>query len=273
MRRREFLGAVAGAAALGLLAEEKGQAMTATVQPETAKREYYELRRYTFAGKPQQERYETYLQNAWLPGAKRQGSGPVGVFVPADVKDVADPLTLTMLIPHATLDAFATLGARMEADADYKTAGAFLKDLPSSDPPYTRLESWLSRAFAGYPTLHVPHETAQGKGRTFELRTYESHSKKAAQKKIEMFNVGETDIFVRGGFQPVFFGENLIGSGLPSLTYMVTYADGTPRADYWNKFGADPEKTRLFAKPEYADKEIVSKIHAIMLRPAACSQI
>ena len=272
MQRREFLTAAMGVAAMGLLPGERAQAMEPGEQQTTAKREYYELRRYVFAARPQQERYESYLQNAWIPGARRQGNGPVGVFELADSR-AAESFVLYMLIPHATLDAFATLGARMDADEEYKTAGAFLKNLPSSDPPYTRIESWLLRAFASYPTLHVPQEAAQSKGRTFELRTYESHSKKAAQKKIEMFDKGETDIFVRGGFQPVFFGENLIGSGLPALTYMVTYADGTPRADYWNKFSADPEKTRLFALPEYADKEIVSKIHAVMLRPAACSQI
>ena len=60
---------------------------------------------------------------------------------------------------------------------------------------------------------------------------------------------------------------------MPSLTYMVTYAEGVERDAYWAKFSADPEKTRLFAMPEYADKEIVSKIHSVMLHPTDFSQI
>jgi len=40
-----------------------------------------------------------------------------------------------------------------------------------------------------------------------ELRTYESHSKKANLKKIEMFNTGEIAIFRRAGLSPVFFAK------------------------------------------------------------------
>ena len=272
MQRREFLKASLAVGAASLLAGERAQAM----ESDTRKREYYELRRITFGGAAQQERYLAYLKDAYLPALKRLNNSPVGVFTlveTPETKDKPDALTVYVLIPYATVEACVTLSQRMATDEAYKAAGAFLQNLPSSDPPYTRTESWLLHAFESYPTLHVPTETAQSKGRTFELRTYESHSRKAGQKKIEMFNVGETAIFVRGGFQPVFFGENIIGSGMPSLTYMVTYADGTPRADYWAKFGADPEKARLFALPEYADKEIVSKIHAVMLRPTAFSQI
>ena len=45
------------------------------------------------------------------------------------------------------------------------------------------------------PKLEVPADV-KGKGsRVFELRIYESHSKKANKKKIEMFNQGEIAIF------------------------------------------------------------------------------
>ena len=278
MRRRTFLFAALGAGMAGALTRAGAQAR----RPRKAvKREYYELRRYAFSDARTQERFEGYLKDAYLPALKRMGNGPVGVFslLPEkdehkdDHKDKPETFALYVLIPHATLDGLLTLPQRMETDAAYKAAGASLRDLPSSDPPYARMESWLLSSFESYPQLHVPAEVAVGKGRTFELRTYQSHSVKAGKKKIEMFDVGETDIFVRAGFQPVFFGQTLIGSGMPSLTYMVTYADGTERDQYWAKFSADPEKTRLFAMPEYADKEVVSKIHAVMLRPTAFSQI
>ena len=186
------------------------------------KREYYELRRYAFSDAPQEERFAAYLRDAFVPALKRMGNGPVGVFSllpekpdhkndPNAHQDKPETFALYVLIPHASPDALVTLPERLQADAAYKAAGASLRDLPSSDPPYARVESWLLAAFDSYPQLRVPADVAAGKGRTFELRTYQSHSVKAGKKKIEMFDVGETDIFVRAGFQPVFFGQTLSG--------------------------------------------------------------
>jgi hypothetical protein len=247
-----------------------GAASSTEAKKPHAQREHYELRLYTFAAAPAQERFQGYLRDALLPAISRSGNGPVGVFTP---QEATTPLQIYLLIPHGSLQAFESLSARLAADAAYQAAGAAVLDLPATDPPYLRVESWLLEAFGSHPHLHVPTETATHKGRTFELRTYESHSEKAGAKKIEMFDSGETAIFVRNGFQPVFFGATRIGSGMPSLTYMVTYAEGTPRDSYWQRFGVDPEKKRLFAIPEYADAKIVSKIHAVMLRPTDFSRI
>jgi hypothetical protein len=135
------------------------------------------------------------------------------------------------------------------------------------------MESSLLHAFAGMPKLVAPTEAAGSRPRVFELRIYESHSRSANLKKIEMFNSGEIGIFQRAGFQPVFFGETLAGPQLPNLTYMVTYPAIDQRARFWAAFGADPEKQRLFAIPEYADKLIVSKIRSVFLKPLPGSQV
>ena len=37
-----------------------------------------------------------------------------------------------------------------------------------------------------------------------------------------MFNSAEIAIFRRTGLRPVFFGETMVGAGMPSLTYMLT---------------------------------------------------
>ena len=65
----------------------------------------------------------------------------------------------------------------------------------------------------------------------------------------------------------------LTGPQIPNLTYMVTYPSIEARGDFWKAFGADPEKARLFAIPEYADKLIVSKIHSTFLKPLPGSMI
>jgi len=120
------------------------------------------------------------------------------------------------------------------------------------------------------PRLEAP---AVNKPRIFELRTYESHSKKANKKKIEMFNNGEIAIFRRTGLKPVFFGETLIGQRLPNLTYMLTFDDMAARDKNWAAFGADPEWKKLSSTPGYTDAEIVSNISNLFLRPAPYSQI
>jgi hypothetical protein len=128
-------------------------------------------------------------------------------------------------------------------------------------------------AFEGMPKLEVPAAAAGNKPRIFELRTYESHSKKANLKKIEMFNRGEIAIFRKTGLQPVFFGETLLGTRLPNLTYMVAFENLSAREKNWAAFGADPEWRKLSTMPEYADSEIVSSISSLFLRPAPYSQI
>jgi len=136
-----------------------------------------------------------------------------------------------------------------------------------------RVESSLMVAFAAIPTLEMPAATKENQPRLFELRTYESHSKKANKKKIEMFNNSEIAVFRRTGLQPVFFGETLIGTKMPNLTYMLVFENMAAREKNWGAFVSDPEWKKLSATPGYTDAEIVSNISNIFLRPTAYSQI
>ena len=115
------------------------------------------------------------------------------------------------------------------------------------DPGYARSENMLLRAFAGHPQLRIPPATREG--HIFELRTYESNNEQTLRRKIDMFNGGETQIFQRVGLQPVFFGETLVGSRLPNLTYMLSYKDLATRESVWKAFEADSEWKKLRARP------------------------
>ena len=128
-------------------------------------------------------------------------------------------------------------------------------------------------AFTGMPKLEVPPATVERAPRILELRIYESHSKKANLTKIKMFNEGEIAIFRRTGLRPVFFGETLIGSRLPNLTYMLTFDSIEQRDRNWSAFVADPEWKKLSATPGYTDAETVSNISNVLLSPAPYSQI
>ena len=83
------------------------------------------------------------------------------------------------------------------------------------------MESSLLVAFKGMPHVETPIKSPD---RIFQLRIYESPSEMTGQKKIEMFNdAGEIAIFRRVGLHPVFFGETVVGSKMPNLTYMLSF--------------------------------------------------
>lgn len=268
MKRRDFLKSTAVAAGIAGLAS----ALPAfAAEPEAAPaREFYELRRYQFRRGPMVKRFEDYVTNAALPAMGRMGVGPIGVFTPTSGPDTP---AAYVLIPFKSLADFASMGERLRADAEYQKAGADYINAAPGDPPYVRYESSLLAAFSGVPKLEVPTQKTAGKSRLFELRTYESHSKKANKKKIEMFNEGELAIFRRAGLAPVFFGETLIGPKQPNLIYMIAFDDMAAHDKCWATFSGDPEWKKLSSTPGFTDGEIVSNISNVFLKPMACSQI
>jgi NIPSNAP protein len=270
MHRRDFVAGSLGASiapALGQTSPGTG----ATTQGGTtmASPQILELRRYQFRMGPMAARHGEYLKTALLPAMSRQGIKPIGVFTVSVGSQV--PATY-LLLPHPSADSAVSLGGRLTQDAEYKQAGASFRSLPASDPPYVRRDSWLMLAFSGFPKIEVPAGPLAVPGRVFELRTYESHNETAGLKKIEMFETGgEMPIFRRVGIAPVFFGRNVVGTGMPSLTYMTVFADMAAREKAWVAFGADPDWVKLRAEPAYTD--IVSNIRIEMLRATDYSQI
>jgi hypothetical protein len=241
-----------------------------TQEAAMAGREYYELRVYRMRRGPKVKMFNDFLRTAALPAVKRNGIGPVGVF---EVMIGPESPSLYLLMPYKSLDQLAAVSDRVAADAEYQKLGAEFINLPATDPGYERAESSLMVAFEGMPKLQVPPARSEGPPRIFELRTYESHSRKANKKKIEMFNTGEIKIFHRAGLQPIFFGETLIGPRLPNLTYMLAFDNMAAHDKAWDAFRTDPEWKKLSTTPGYGDAEIVSSISNTFLRPAPYSEI
>jgi hypothetical protein len=268
MKRRVFLknSIVAATGAFGLAQS----AAVAAESSDNPAREYYELRLYHVRRGPKQKIFDDFYREAAIPAMNRAGLGPIGVFT---ITIGPDSPTLYVLIPHKSIESFATASDRVRADAEYQKAGAEFINAPATDPSYVRVESSLMVAFDGMPKLEVPAATAEKKPRLFELRTYESHSKRANKKKIEMFNRGEIAIFRRAGLAPVFFGETLIGTKLPNLTYMLVFDNMAAHDKNWGVFGSDPEWKKLSSTPGYMDPEIVTNISNVFLRPTGYSQI
>jgi hypothetical protein len=235
---------------------------------QSAPRQYIELRRYHLLPGTKQRAFSAFVGDAAIPAMNRAGVGRVGAFTV--VYGENEP-SLLLVLAHQTLDSVVSLRDRLASDAVYTRAGAAILDTPMSDPAFVRVESTLLRAFDAMPALEPSAGAAAATPRIFELRTYESHSDRAALNKLKMFNAGEVPIFRRASLTPVFFGETIVGEKMPSLTYMLTFSDMAARDTAWARFGQDPEWKTLSADPQYRDN--VSAISDIILQPTAYSQI
>jgi hypothetical protein len=258
--RRDFLATAAVAAAAPLPKFEKFA--------QAGPRQYIELRRYHLLPGPKQRAFGTFVGEAMVPAMNRAGVGKVGAF---SVVYGENAPSLLLVLTHQTLDGMVTLRERLAADAAYAKAGAAILEAPLSDPPFIRAESTLLRTITAMPAVEPSAGAGTSASRIFELRTYESHSDRAALNKLQMFNAGEVPIFRKTGLTPVFFGETVLGAKMPSLNYMLTFADMAARDAAWSAFSKDPEWRTLSADPQY--KENVSAISDIILRPTAYSQI
>jgi len=227
---------------------------------------YHELKVYTFKNERQQKLVTDFYTVA-IPAYNRAGVKNVGVFTELEPEGQTK---LYVLIPYHSIAHFAAVNAQLENDAAYQQEGEFYLNAPPLEPAYERIESSLMQAFKGFPELVVPYKQT----RIFELRQYQSPGESAGKKKIEMFNdQGEIDIFKRLNFNPVFWGETVIGSQMPNLTYMVTFDDLAAKDAQWARFIADPEWKKISVVDGYSNEELLNEIVSTLLIPVAHSQI
>ena len=264
-RRSLLAGATAGGVTLAT-SDVWAQTPAAAGAPEV-----YELRTYHLVHGLMKERLDAYLRDAFIPAARRAGCGPVGAFT---VMIGPGSPCVHVLVPHLSIADFVSLPVRLGDDPSYAKAAKPFSDAEPGGPSYSSLEVRLMQALPHFPRVEVPEATKSGKARIFELRTYFSHSDKAGKTKIGMFDTGgEIEIFRRTGLTPVFFAQDLTGSRLPSLTYLLTFSDLATRDRSWGAFGADPAWRRLIATPGLTDPEITTGIDNQILRPTPYSEI
>jgi hypothetical protein len=235
------------------------------------KREYYEIRIYSFKEKSQEEKIEKFLKDAYLPALHRAGITKVGVFKPIET-DTTFGKRIYLLIPYASLEQFTKIPDVLQKDQQFASAGAPYLDAPYDNPPYSRMQKILLKAFTGQPQLALPKLSAPVSERFYELRSYESHTEKIHQNKVKMFNDGdEVGLFKRLGFNAVFYGEVVSGSRMPNLMYMTTFENREARDAHWKSFVSDPQWKTLSVMPEYQHN--VSKNEQTYLRPTEYSDI
>ncbi len=265
MKRREFLKTSLVASAAAAATSITHAAENSAAAPE---REFYELRLYHLRQGPMLKRFDEFYKDIAVPAWNRAGVSAVGVF---DVMIGPDQPTKYVLLPFKSWNAMNE--AREKFESDEAVLKSDFANLPPTDPGYIRKESSVLLAFKSVPKLEIPAQAKEKKGRIFELRTYEAHSRKANKKKVEMFDTAEVDIFRRTGLQPVFFGEGLVGTNLPSLTYMLVFDDMATRDKNWGQFGGHPDWKKLSTTPGYTNAEILTNITSVFLRPTGYSQV
>lgn len=260
MHRREFLAASAVATTVA------GFSGSAAAQPAGGSRQYVEWRSYRLKSAEKRAIVSNYLEKAATPAWRRIGLGPVGAFTEIDGNEAS---ALHVLFVYPTLESFGAAREALEHDSDYQKNSVEYFAAAMNDPAIERIDSWLMISFEDMPQPAAPG--GDKKCTVYELRTYESHNEERARAKINMFNDGEIKIFRDCGFQPIFFGEALVGSGLPHLKYMLASPDRASHNESWNKFRNHPDWVSMKDKPEY--KDTVSKVIQLFLEPTAYSQL
>ncbi len=258
MRRRTFFSAAAAA----------GLARPLAAAP--ANKAYMELAyiRMRNSSADQMRRVRSLAAESYVPALKRAGAGPVGLFTNLVGPDSP---TIMMVVSYPELAAIETVEKKMAEDKKLAAElEAFQKD-PAL--PYQRVESSLLRGFDTMPGIELLPEKEDKAPRVFELRVYESDTAFTLQRKIGMFDNGEIDIFRKYGLQPVFFGETLIGTKMPNLTYMIAFNSWAERETAWSRFGGSPEWQKLRKTPGLSDAEIVSNISNTLYRALPGSDI
>jgi hypothetical protein len=265
MKRRAFLASTSTSALAGTAVFSGSASLEA--QQSSGKTLLLELRRYRLQMGPMAARFSTYAKDALVPALGRAGVAPIGAW---NVSFGPESPTFHLLLPHADAESVVTLESRLAKDAAYVKAAETFLALPPSDLPFLRCDSSLHASVPTLPGIQKPTGAAAGAARVFELRTYRGPSEPASRKKIAMFEAGgELALFARLGMHTVFFARDLVGGGLPSLTYMLAFADVSAREKTWATFREDAEWIRLRDQPEYAD--VVSGIDAALLRPTEYS--
>ena len=234
-------------------------------------RNIYQIKIYTIDNEQQNQRLDQYLKDAYIPALHRTGIKNVGVFKPVEEEEMAGKLVY-VLIPFEDIDHFEALRSELNQDKKFLSKGEDYINAAFDNPPYTRIESILLRAFSSMPEYGIPTHSTAPSEQVYELRSYQGATEKLYEKKVEMFNEGgESRIFMDLGFQPVFFGEVISGSTMPNLMYMTSFKDKVSQGEHWKAFTSSPAWEKLKADEQYANT--VSKIEKILLHPTAYSEL
>jgi hypothetical protein len=233
------------------------------------KKEIYQITVYQYTTAAQETVLNNYLKNALLPALHKKGYKNIGVFKSL-ANDTSAIKMLYVYMPVKSFDEQLTLVEKLNKDTAYTTAASEYNNAVYKNPPYTRMEVILLKAFPLAPQMQLPKLTAAKNERVYELRSYESATEKIYANKVHMFNEGaKILLFKRLNFNAVFYGEVIAGGRMPNLMYLTTFENKADRDAHWKNFVDSPEWKKLSAMPEYQNN--ISHIDISFLQPVEYS--
>ncbi|HSB93373.1 MAG TPA: NIPSNAP family protein [Flavitalea sp.] len=231
-------------------------------------KEFYEIRIYQYTTPGQEQTIDAYLQKALLP-ALHNSKIKAGVFKPI-ANDTAAAKKIYVIIAFKSPAQAIEIFDKVSQDKTALEAGKDYVNAAYDNPPYSRYERILLRAFPDHPVLSVPSLNGPKTDRVYELRSYEGPTEKKYRNKVEMFNAGgEVVLFNRLGFNAVFYADVIYGSRMPNLMYMTSFDNIDSRNEHWKAFGNDPEWKKLSGMDLY--KNNVSHIDITLMHPTEYS--
>ena len=253
MERRSFLkksALVTGAAI-------SASSLSASPAPAVEK-DIYELKVVHLKGGGGRNALKKYYTGAVIPFLNKRGAKVMAF----NEYSLEEPPVMYILHAHKSMADYYEATLAMRTDPGFLEAAKEYTQIPSDNPVYDRIETFLLEAFDGFPRLNEPVKN----GGMLEMRIYESYSEDAGIRKVKMFNNGEIQLFKNLGFHPLLFSQHLAGQYMPALTYMLWFNDMEEREALWAKFGSSPAWKEMSSKEEYANT--VSRIHKKFLLPA-----
>jgi hypothetical protein len=234
-----------------------------------AERDYYQLKIYWIGDETQEARLDRYFEDAYIPALHRAGIGKVGIFKPIEGKNEGKKF-IVVFVPFGSLQQFDELPRLLNNDKKYLESGSDYIGAAFDHPCYDRIETILLRAMSCMPQPGMPVDGGLKSNRVYELRSYEAATELLCERKVEMFNQGEGDLFVRLGFNPLFFGEVLLSSHMPHVMYMTTFLDEKSQESHWAAFREHPDWLAMKELERY--QNTVSAITRYLLYPAEYSE-
>ena len=231
---------------------------------------YFLMKMYSFQNEQQEQLMDSYLKDAYLPALHRAGIKEVGVFQTIEGRN-SDDKRIIVFIPLNSLKEFEKLNNKLESDKDFASKTKSFSEIQYDTPPYERMETCLLKAFSGYPGYVVPEFDGPREKRVYELRSYESATEELHKRKVMMFDKGESELFTKLGFQPLFFARVISGARMPNLMYMTCHENEEAQAANWKSFTESADWKEMKNLEIY--KNTVSHIDKWMLFPKEYSDI
>ncbi|GGH02006.1 NIPSNAP family protein [Mucilaginibacter phyllosphaerae] len=224
---------------------------------------YYQIKVYHYKTQKQEGLIDDYLKKTYLPFLHQNNIFNIGVFKPVTA-DTADR-KIYVFTAYKKWDDVQIIDERVKKLNNTAKSSADYVNAAYNDAPYTRVESTLLKAFVTRLKPVLPKLSGDRAKRVYELRSYESATEQLHYNKVRMFNSGETDLFDRLGFNPVFYGSVIAGDRMPNLMYLTTFNDKADRDKHWDAFGNDAQWKDLSGRKEFQHN--VSKGDIIFLYP------